>query len=168
MSCSVHTHVDGRSARNGARSTGLSERPGASGDQPLEAERELLVGEVVAEHELRQFAVHGARFDVAGGLHPGVCHRLHLGIEGVERRLPGLGHGAHDEHRVAHAIAQQADHRRHRASGERVTGEHDVVVAGGVDVGPHRLRAVGERHRAQIGGVRAAPGEVDGDRAAPT
>ena len=45
-----------------------------------------------------------------------------------------------------------------------MTGEDDVVEAGGVDVGAHRLRAVGERDRAQVGRVRAAPREVDRDR----
>ena len=164
MSCSVRTHVDGRSGRSGARSTGLSDRPGASGDQPLEAERELLVGEVVAEHELGQLAVHRARLGVARGLHARARHRLHLGVERVERRLPRLGHGARDEHRVAHAVAEQPDHRRHRAAGERVTGEHDVVEAGRIDVGADRFGAVGERHRTQVGRMRAAPGEVDGDR----
>ena len=45
-----------------------------------------------------------------------------------------------------------------------MTGEDDLVEARGVDVVAHRLRAVGERHRAQVGGVRPATGQVDGDR----
>ena len=45
-----------------------------------------------------------------------------------------------------------------------MAGEDDVVEAGRVGVGAHRLRAVGERDRAQVGGVRTATGEVDGDR----
>ena len=45
-----------------------------------------------------------------------------------------------------------------------MTGEDDVVEAGGVGVGAHGLRAVGERDRAQVGRVRAAAREVDRDR----
>ncbi len=45
-----------------------------------------------------------------------------------------------------------------------MTGEDDVVEAGGVDVGTDRFGAVGERDRAQVGGMRAAPGQVDGER----
>ncbi len=45
-----------------------------------------------------------------------------------------------------------------------MTGEHEVVEAGGVDVGADRFGTVGERHRTQVGGMRAAPGQVDGER----
>ncbi len=45
-----------------------------------------------------------------------------------------------------------------------MAGEDDVVEARGIGVSADRFGAVGEGHRAQVGGMRAAAWEVDRDR----
>ena len=76
---------------------------------------------------------------------------------------PSIGHGARDEHRVAHPVTQQADHAWHRAARERVADEDDLVEAGRIDVRDHGRGAVREPDRRQRRRVGASSGQVDGD-----
>ena len=142
----------------------LADHPGRLGDHAIEGVSDELLVHVVAEHRCGQLGVEatvGADERIA---EPG-------GHLGGQRAEPGedvadgqtvRGHRARHEHDATQPLGDAPGDARQRDAGERVTDQHHVVEIVRHHLVDDRIDEVGHGHPGEVGGPRAAPGQVDG------